>query len=100
MGAAVVVFLATRPPPFDAFLAAPPSPSIAPDGTRILRIRSGTAVNFLASAIDPGDVIVCAGKRRRTVPSEDQEITGRAYVYTDPNGAVVASCAPHPLAEM
>jgi len=96
---AILAFLATRPPPFDAF-PSPPSPSIAPDGTTTFTIDPGTEVNFPAATIEVGDVIICAGEGRRTVPSTGHEINGRIYVYTDPIGTVVASCAPHPLAEM
>ena len=97
---AVVAFLATRPPPFDAFPKSPPSPSIATDGTTTFTIDPGTEVNFPAATIEVGDVIICAGKGRRAVPPLGHEINGRIHVYTDPSGNVVASCAPHPLAEM
>jgi hypothetical protein len=38
---AIVAYFATRPPPFDAFPASPPSPSIAPDGTTTFTIEPG-----------------------------------------------------------
>jgi hypothetical protein len=94
----IAVFVATRPPPFDAF-PVPPSPSIAPDGSRVFSIASGTHVELSATMVDPGDVIACAGKGRVVVPPAG-EIEGPVYVSIDDNGGVIAECEPFPLAEM
>jgi len=97
---AIAAFLATRPTPHDAFPAAPPSASIAPDGARVFTIHAGTQVWLHAGAIRPGDVIACAGKGRTVVPDYGNEVEGSISVFIDPDGDVTASCEPHPPAEI
>jgi hypothetical protein len=92
-----IVIASTRPEPFDAF-PVPPSPSIAPDESRVFSIASGTYVE-LTTMVDPGDVIACAGKGRVVVPQAG-EIEGPVYVSIDEDGGVSAGCEPFPLAEM
>ena len=80
----------------------PPTPSVAPDGTRTYTIQPGTLVNFSPEEVDPGDVVICKGKGRASVPpigSPDVNVGG-LILDIDQAGSLIASCEPHPVGEM
>jgi hypothetical protein len=103
LGTAAVISLVVlhREPELDAF-PPPPTPAIAPDGTRTFLIQPGTEVGFLQVRSQLVDAIVCKGEGRASVPPPGTRDIDMGAIRIDAasNGDVTASCEPHPLAEM